>query len=114
MGQPANTLSGGEAQRLKLAFELSKKTKGHTVYLLDEPTTGLHFADIEILLDLLQQLVDKGNTVILIEHNMDVIRQADYIIDIGPEGGANGGRVVFAGTPDNIKNIAESYTGRYL
>jgi len=114
LGQPANTLSGGEAQRLKLAFELSKKTKGHTVYLLDEPTTGLHFADIEILLDLLQQLVDKGNTVILIEHNMDVIRQADYIIDIGPEGGANGGRVVFAGTPDNIKNIAESYTGRYL
>ncbi|MGQ9511745.1 excinuclease ABC subunit UvrA [Thermodesulfitimonas sp.] len=114
LGQPATTLSGGEAQRMKLAAELSRRATGRTVYILDEPTTGLHFADIAKLLDVLHRLVDAGNTVIVIEHNLDVIKTADYIIDLGPEGGARGGRVVAAGTPEEVAAVPESYTGRYL
>ncbi len=114
LGQQATTLSGGEAQRVKLAAELCKRSTGKTVYILDEPTTGLHFADIEKLLKVLNQLVDRGNTVIVIEHNLDVIKNADYIIDLGPEGGDKGGRIVAEGTPEEIIKVKESYTGQYL
>jgi excinuclease ABC subunit A len=114
LGQPATTLSGGEAQRIKLARELSKRETGRTVYILDEPTTGLHFADIQRLLDVLNQLTDRGNTVIVIEHNMEVIKSADYIIDLGPEGGENGGEVVGCGTPEELIQNPASYTGQFL
>ena len=114
LGQQATTLSGGEAQRVKLATELSKISTGNTVYMLDEPTTGLHFDDIKMLLKVLNQLVDKGNTVIVIEHNMDVIKTADWIIDLGPEGGDEGGRVIAEGTPEHIAKMENSYTGKFL
>ncbi len=114
LGQPATTLSGGEAQRIKLARELSKRETGRTVYILDEPTTGLHFADIQRLLDVLNQLTDRGNTVVVIEHNMEVIKSADYIIDLGPEGGENGGEVVGCGTPEELTKNPASYTGQFL
>jgi excinuclease ABC subunit A len=114
LGQSATTLSGGEAQRIKLATELTKRATGKTFYILDEPTTGLHFDDIQRLLDVLQRLVDKGNTVIVIEHNMDLIKSADSIIDIGPEGGVGGGRVVASGTPEEVAKNEHSYTGQYL
>jgi excinuclease ABC subunit A len=114
LGQPATTLSGGEAQRVKLAAELSKVATGRTLYILDEPTTGLHFADIEKLLEVLQRLVDSGNTVLVIEHNLDVIKQADWVIDLGPEGGEDGGELIAAGTPEEIAEVAESYTGQFL
>jgi excinuclease ABC subunit A len=114
LGQPATTLSGGEAQRIKLARELSKRETGRTVYILDEPTTGLHFADIQRLLDVLNRLTDKGNTVIVIEHNMEVIKSADYIIDLGPEGGERGGEVVGYGTPEELTQNSASYTGQFL
>jgi excinuclease ABC subunit A len=114
LGQHATTLSGGEAQRVKLATELSKRDTGKTLYILDEPTTGLHFQDISHLLDVLQKLVDKGNTVLVIEHNMDIIKSADRLIDLGPEGGAKGGRIVAMGTPDDVARNPASYTGRYL
>jgi excinuclease ABC subunit A len=114
LGQPSTTLSGGEAQRIKLATELSKKNTGNTVYLLDEPTTGLHFEDIRQLLLVLQQLVDAGNTVIVIEHNLDVIKSADWIVDMGPEGGDGGGSRVAMGTPEEVAAVAESFTGSYL
>jgi excinuclease ABC subunit A len=114
LGQPATTLSGGEAQRVKLASELSKIATGRTLYILDEPTTGLHFADIEKLLEVLQRLVDAGNTVLVIEHNLDVIKQADWIVDLGPEGGEAGGELVAAGTPEEVAEIEESFTGQYL
>jgi excinuclease ABC subunit A len=114
LGQPATTLSGGEAQRVKLAAELSKVATGRTLYILDEPTTGLHFADIEKLLEVLQRLVDSGNTVLVIEHNLDVIKQADWLIDLGPEGGEEGGQVLAAGTPEDVARVDESHTGRFL
>lgn len=114
LGQPSTTLSGGESQRVKLATELSKRDTGKTLYILDEPTTGLHFEDIRILMDIIQKLVDRGNTVIIIEHNLDVIRLADYIIDMGSEGGRNGGTVVATGTPEEIKAIGKGYTAKYL
>jgi excinuclease ABC subunit A len=114
LGQSATTLSGGEAQRIKLAKELSKRATGRTIYILDEPTTGLHFADVHKLLDVLQRLVSVGNTVIVIEHNLDVIKSADYIIDLGPEGGAHGGRVVAHGTPEEVARTRRSYTGQAL
>jgi excinuclease ABC subunit A len=114
LGQSATTLSGGEAQRIKLALELSKRDTGRTIYILDEPTTGLHFADIELLLRVLTQLRDAGNTIVVIEHNLDVIKTADWLIDIGPEGGAGGGRVVAQGTPETVAAVEESHTGRYL
>ncbi|MDD6992692.1 MAG: excinuclease ABC subunit UvrA [Prevotella sp.] len=114
LGQPSTTLSGGESQRVKLATELSKRDTGKTLYILDEPTTGLHFEDIRILMDIIQKLVDRGNTVIIIEHNLDVIRLADYIIDMGPEGGRNGGTVVATGTPEEIKAIGKGYTAKYV
>ncbi len=114
LGQPATTLSGGEAQRVKLAKELSKIATGKTLYILDEPTTGLHFADIEKLLEVLQRLVDAGNTVLVIEHNLDVIKQADWIVDLGPEGGEAGGEVIATGTPEHVADVEESYTGRFL
>ena len=114
LGQPATTLSGGEAQRVKLASELSKVATGKTLYILDEPTTGLHFADIEKLLEVLQRLVDNGNTVLVIEHNLDVIKQADWIVDLGPEGGEAGGEVIAAGTPEEIAEVEDSATGRFL
>ncbi|MEO8850518.1 MAG: excinuclease ABC subunit A, partial [Allobranchiibius sp.] len=114
LGQPATTLSGGEAQRVKLASELQKRSTGRTIYVLDEPTTGLHFEDIRKLLKVLQGLVDKGNTVIVIEHNLDVIKSADWVIDMGPEGGNGGGEVVAVGTPEQISTVQESHTGRFL
>jgi excinuclease ABC subunit A len=114
LGQPATTLSGGEAQRVKLAAELSKVATGKTLYILDEPTTGLHFADIEKLLEVLQRLVDSGNTVLVIEHNLDVIKQADWIVDLGPEGGDEGGEVIAAGTPEEVAEVEGSYTGQFL
>jgi len=114
LGQPAPTLSGGEAQRVKLANELSKRQTGRTLYLLDEPTTGLHFEDIQKLLDVLHKLVEKGNSVIIIEHNLDVIKTSDWIIDLGPEGGVDGGTIVVEGTPEEVARTAESYTGKYL
>ncbi len=114
LGQSATTLSGGEAQRVKLSLELSKRSTGRTLYILDEPTTGLHFQDIALLLDVLQQLVDSGNTVVIIEHNLDVIKTADWVVDMGPEGGSGGGRIVVQGTPEDIAACPESYTGRYL
>jgi excinuclease ABC subunit A len=114
LGQPATTLSGGEAQRIKLSRELGKKSTGRTLYLLDEPTTGLHFDDCRKLLEVLAELVDRGNTVIVIEHNLDVIKQCDYIIDLGPEGGEAGGRVVASGTPEEVAKEKGSFTGQYL
>jgi excinuclease ABC subunit A len=114
LGQSATTLSGGEAQRVKLALELSKRDTGRTLYILDEPTTGLHFADIELLLRVLHQLRDAGNTIVVIEHNLDVIKTADWVIDMGPEGGAGGGRVLVAGTPETVAASPDSYTGRFL
>ncbi len=114
LGQSATTLSGGEAQRVKLALELSKRDTGRTLYILDEPTTGLHFADIDLLLKVLHQLVEAGNTVVIIEHNLDVIKTADWVIDMGPEGGSGGGRVVATGTPEDVAGVSGSHTGRYL
>ena len=114
LGQSSTTLSGGESQRVKLATELSKRDTGKTLYILDEPTTGLHFEDIRVLMNVLNKLVDKGNTVIVIEHDLDVIRNADYVIDMGPGGGEEGGRVVASGTPEDIRRAAESRTGRFL
>ena len=114
LGQPAPTLSGGEAQRVKLATELSRRDTGKTLYILDEPTTGLHFDDIKKLLTVLHALVNKGNTVLVIEHNMDVLGNADWLIDLGPEGGEKGGRVVAEGTPKDLSKVKNSYTGRWL
>ena len=114
IGQPATTLSGGEAQRVKLSTELSKRATGKTVYVLDEPTTGLHTADVHRLVEVLHALVDAGNSVVVIEHNLDVIKTADYIIDLGPEGGDGGGTIVAAGTPEQIAEVTNSYTGQYL
>ena len=114
LGQSATTLSGGEAQRVKLATELSKRATGQTLYILDEPTTGLHFEDIRVLLDVLHRLVDLGNTVIVIEHNMHVVKTADWIIDLGPEGGAGGGEILVAGTPEEVMATKNSYTGQHL
>ncbi len=114
LGQSATTLSGGEAQRVKLATELSKRDTGRTLYILDEPTTGLHFEDVRLLLDVLHRLVDRGNTVLVIEHNLDVIKTADWIVDLGPEGGERGGQVVAEGTPEDVAAVAASYTGQYL
>ena len=112
--QPATTLSGGEAQRIKLAAELSRKATGKTLYILDEPTTGLHFADIERLLHVLQRLTDQGNTILVIEHNLDVIKTADWLIDLGPEGGAGGGQILAEGTPEAVADNPASHTGQYL
>ena len=114
LGQPAPTLSGGEAQRVKLAKELSKRSTGRTLYVLDEPSVGLHAADVHKLIDVLQRLVDAGNTVLIIEHNLDIIKVADYIIDLGPEGGEAGGEVIATGTPEEICQVSASYTGEYL
>jgi excinuclease ABC subunit A len=114
LGQPATTLSGGEAQRVKLATELSRRATGRTLYVLDEPTTGLHFADVEKLLEVLHRLVDGGNTVLVIEHNLDVIKTADWIVDLGPAGGARGGRIIAEGTPEKVAATAGSATGEYL
>ena len=114
LGQPSTTLSGGEAQRIKLATELSKRSTGKTIYILDEPTTGLHFADVQKLVEILRRLSDGGNTVVVIEHNLDVIKTADYIIDIGPEGGDGGGTVVAKGIPEEVAENPASYTGRYV
>jgi excinuclease ABC subunit A len=114
LGQNATTLSGGEAQRVKLARELAKRSTGRTLYILDEPTTGLHFHDIEQLLAVLQRLRDEGNTIVVIEHNLDVIKTADWVIDLGPEGGDGGGRIVAAGTPEDLAKEPASHTGRYL
>ena len=114
LGQQATTLSGGEAQRVKLSEELSKRATGNTIYILDEPTTGLHFGDIRKLLEVLSNLVDKGNTIIVIEHNMDVIKMADHIIDMGLEGGHRGGTVVVNGTPEKVAKHKTSHTGRFL
>jgi len=114
LGQPATTLSGGEAQRVKLSSELQKRQTGKTFYILDEPTTGLHFEDVRQLLIVLQRLVDAGNTVLVIEHNLDVIKSADRIIDLGPEGGDRGGTIVATGTPEEVAQVKESYTGQFL
>ena len=114
LGQQSTTLSGGEAQRVKLAEELSKKDTGNTMYILDEPSTGLHFSDMQQLLVVLQSLVDKGNTVLIIEHNMDMIKSADYVIDIGPEGGSGGGKIVAEGRPEEIIKNSKSLTGHFL
>ncbi|HWL27517.1 MAG TPA: excinuclease ABC subunit UvrA, partial [Burkholderiaceae bacterium] len=114
LGQSATTLSGGEAQRVKLSLELSKRSTGRTLYILDEPTTGLHFQDIALLLEVLRKLVEGGNTVVIIEHNLDVIKTADWVIDMGPEGGSGGGRIVAQGTPEDIAAHPDSHTGSYL
>ena len=114
LGQPSTTLSGGEAQRIKLATELSKRSTGNTIYILDEPTTGLHFADVHKLVEILHRLADGGNTVVVIEHNLDVIKTADYLIDMGPEGGDRGGLVVAKGTPEEVSENPDSYTGMYV
>ncbi len=114
LGQPATTLSGGEAQRIKLTAELAKRGTGKTLYILDEPTTGLHFDDIKKLLNVLGRLVERGNTVIVIEHNLDVIKTADWLIDLGPEGGDAGGEIVAEGTPEEVAGNEESYTGQFL
>jgi excinuclease ABC subunit A len=114
VGQQATTLSGGEAQRVKLSKELAKRSTGRTLYILDEPTTGLHFEDVRKLLEVLHELVEQGNTVIVIEHNLDVIKTADWIIDIGPEGGDGGGEIVATGTPEEVAENPRSHTGRYL
>ena len=114
LGQPSTTLSGGESQRVKLATELAKKDTGKTVYILDEPTTGLHFEDIRVLMNVLNRLVDKGNTVIVIEHNLDVIKLADYIIDMGPEGGRGGGQVLSTGTPEEVAESKKGYTPPFI
>ncbi len=114
LGQSATTLSGGEAQRVKLARELSKRDTGKTLYILDEPTTGLHFADIQQLLDVLHRLRDHGNTVVVIEHNLDVIKTADWIVDLGPEGGSRGGQIIATGTPEQVAAEPASHTGRFL
>ena len=114
LGQSATTLSGGEAQRVKLALELSKRDTGRTLYILDEPTTGLHFADIEMLLKVLHRLADHGNTIVVIEHNLDVIKTADWVVDLGPEGGDGGGRILVAGTPEQVAKYKASHTGRFL
>ncbi len=114
LGQPSTTLSGGEAQRIKLATELSRRSTGNTIYILDEPTTGLHFADVHKLVEILHRLVEGGNTVVVIEHNLDVIKTADYIIDMGPEGGDRGGEMVVSGTPEEVAEHPSSYTGRYV
>jgi excinuclease ABC subunit A len=114
LGQSATTLSGGESQRVKLSKELSKRATGRTLYILDEPTTGLHFADTQKLLDMLGKLVDAGNTVVVIEHNLDVIKTADWIIDLGPEGGDRGGEIVAQGTPEDVAKVKGSYTGQFL
>ena len=114
IGQPATTLSGGEAQRVKLSTELSKRPTGKTIYILDEPTTGLHTADVHKLIDVLQHLADTGNTILVIEHNLNVIKVADHIIDLGPEGGSGGGNIVVCGTPEEIAACPDSYTGKYL
>lgn len=114
LGQPATTFSGGEAQRIKLATELSRRSTGKTLYILDEPTTGLHTADVKKLLEILQKLVDGGNSMIIIEHNLEVIKCADWIIDMGPEGGQGGGTVIAQGTPEDVARTPESFTGKYL
>jgi excinuclease ABC subunit A len=114
VGQQANTLSGGEAQRIKLSKELSRRATGRTLYILDEPTTGLHFADVEKLLEVLHELVEQGNTVVVIEHNLEVIKTADWIVDLGPEGGDGGGEIVATGTPEEIVKAKRSYTGAFL
>jgi excinuclease ABC subunit A len=114
LGQPATTLSGGEAQRLKISKELSKRATGKTLYILDEPTTGLHFVDIQKLLNVINRLVDMGNTVIVIEHDLDIIKSSDYVIDLGPEGGDAGGEIIAAGTPEDIVKNENSFTGRFL
>ena len=114
LGQQATTLSGGEAQRVKLAKELSKRATGRTLYILDEPTTGLHFEDVRKLLEVLHTLVNQGNTMVVIEHNLEVIKTADWIIDLGPEGGSGGGRIVATGTPEDVAQVKESYTGQFL
>ena len=114
VGQQATTLSGGEAQRVKLAKELSRRATGRTLYLLDEPTTGLHFHDVRKLLEVLHELVDQGNTVVVIEHNLEVIKTADWIIDLGPEGGPGGGQIIAQGPPDDVARVAASYTGQFL
>ena len=114
LGQSALTLSGGEAQRVKLSLELSKRSTGRTIYILDEPTTGLHFADVKKLVEVLQELVDRGNTIVLIEHNLDVILQADYVLDLGPEGGDGGGRIIATGTPEEIAANGNSFTGTFV
>ncbi len=114
MGLKATSLSGGEAQRVKLSKELAKRSTGRTLYILDEPTTGLHFEDVRKLLEVLHELVDQGNTVVVIEHNLDVVKTADWIIDIGPEGGDGGGEIVAEGTPEDVADVERSHTGRYL
>jgi excinuclease ABC subunit A len=114
VGQNAVTLSGGEAQRIKLAKELNRRATGRTIYILDEPTTGLHFEDVRKLVQILQTLVDHGNTIVVIEHNLDVIKQADYLIDLGVEGGKEGGQVLYQGVPEGLLKVKESYTGKYL
>jgi len=114
LGQQATTLSGGEAQRVKLADQLSRRATGRTLYLLDEPTTGLHFHDVAKLLEVLDRLSEGGNTIIVIEHNLEVIKRADWVIDLGPEGGNEGGRIVAVGTPEEVARVPESYTGQYL
>jgi excinuclease ABC subunit A len=114
LGHPSTSLSGGEAQRIKLATELSRRSTGKTIYILDEPTTGLHFADVHKLVEILQRLTEGGNTVVVIEHNLDVIKTADYIIDIGPEGGDKGGSIVATGTPEEIAKNPNSFTGMYV
>ena len=114
LGQSATTLSGGEAQRVKLATELSKRSTGKTVFILDEPTTGLHMADVDKLITVLQRLCEGGNTIVVIEHNLDVIKISDYVIDLGPEGGTDGGKVIACGTPEEVAKVKKSYTAKYL